>query len=159
MSRQISQSALQAVLAQETDEIILVALKIDHTTLDSPLLFVNDTQDLVRSDGTYLAFPFEIKFPDDSEDDVPTVNIVIDNVDQRVIEELRAIEGRPEITIEIILRSQPNTPEMGPFTMKLKGADYDTMQIRGEIGYEEDFLNQKFPAGSFNPRTAVGMFS
>lgn len=159
MSRQISQSALQAVLAQETDEIILVALKIDHANLDSPLLFVNDTQDLTRSDGTYLAFPFEIGFPDDTEDNNPKVSIVIDNVDQRVIEELRALETKPEITIEIILRSQPNTPEMGPFTMDLKKVDYDDMQIRGEIGYEEDFLNEPVPGKKFTPKTAPGMFS
>lgn len=158
MSRTVSQTALQALLSQETDQIFLVTLKIDHSTLSEPLLFVNDQQDLTRSDGTYLAFPFQIRFPDDTEDNTPQVSIVIDNVDQRVIKTIRSLSTAPSITIEIVLRSQPNTPELGPFTMDLKGVDYDALQIRGEIGYEQDFLNEGFPADEFTPKTAVGMF-
>lgn len=159
MSRTISATALQAVLAQETDEIVLVTLKIDHSSLASPLLFVNDKQDLIRSDGTYVAFPFEVKFPEDTQDNTPKVNIVIDNVDQQVITALRQISSRPTITINIVLKSSPDTPEIGPLSMELKSVDYDALQISGNIGYEEDFLNEPFPSLEFTPKTAAGMFA
>lgn len=159
MSRTISQSALQAMLAQQTDEVVLVALQIDHADMAAPLKFVNDTQDLTRADGEYIGFPFQIKFPEDTEDNTPQVSIVIDNVDQRVIKEIRALQGPPDITIEIILRSQPDTPEVGPLTMKLKKVDYNALAISGTISYSEDFLNEPYPKNKFTPKTAAGMFS
>lgn len=158
MARNISQTAMQAMLARETGEQFLFTLKIDHADLDSPLKFVNDTQDLQRADGTYLAFPFEVNLPTDRQDDIPKVQLAIDNVDQRIIKAIRPLQTKPQITINIVLRSSPDTIEAGPFTMELKKVDYDAHRIRGDIGYEEDFLNEQIPVSSFTPQSTPGLF-
>lgn len=159
MARTISQTALQAMLAQQTDQIFLVTLQIDHPNLSAPLRFVNDTQDLLKGGNTYTGWPFQIKFPEDTEDNTPRVTISIDNVDQTIIREIRAMEAAPDITIEVVLKSSPDTTELGPFTMELKTVDYDELTISGTISYEEDFLNEPFPADSFTPKTAPGIYA
>lgn len=156
--RQVSQTALQALLAQQTGEIFLTIIKIDHPDLASPFRFVNDHAQLVRSDGTYLPAAFEFQLPNDSEDNVPTGELVMDNVDRQIIQAVRPLKVAPDIEINIVLHSSPNTVELGPIQFKLKEFSYDAQTIRGSVGYEEDFLNEGYPKDSFTPRTAQGIF-
>lgn len=156
--RQISATALEAVLAQETDEVFLTIVKISHPTLGSDLRFVNDHAQLVRSDGTYLPAAFEFRLPDDQEDNIPRGEIVLDNVDRQIIAAVRPLQSAPEIEVNVVLASSPNTVEIGPMQFKLKKFDYNELTIRGRLGYDEDFLNEGFPKESFNPRTTPGIF-
>lgn len=159
MAREVSQTALQAVLAEETNKVFLACLKISHPDMATDIRVVHDKQDLTRSDGTYIAFPFKVNLPSDSEDNIPKVNITIGNVDQTIIKELRKLTDPPTIRLEVVLASSPNTVEVGPFDFELKNISYDAFQITGELGYAEDFLNEPFPKDTFNPNTARGMFS
>lgn len=156
--RNISINALQAMLASETDEIFLFTLKISHSSLEDDLLFVNDTQDLERSDGTYQAFPFQVVLPEDSDESNLNMSVVIDNVDQQVIQIIRNLSTSPTIEISVVLKSSPNTIEAGPFEMRLKDVDYDALTISGTVGYDEDFLNEPFPAHQFTPQTTPNLF-
>lgn len=158
MPRNVSQAALQGILAEETGEVFLATLKITHPDMATPIRVVHDKQDLVRADGTYIAFPFKLNLPTDSEDNIPKVSISIGNVDRQIIQSLRTLETPPNITLEVVLASSPNTVEVGPFDFELKRIQYDAFTITGELGYEEDFLDEPFPKDSFNPNTARGMF-
>lgn len=158
MPRSVSQSALQAALAEETDEVFLACLRISHPEMAADIRVVHDKQDLVRSDGTYIAFPFRLNLPTDTEDNIPKVSITIDNVDQQIIKELRKLNSPPTVRLEVVLASSPNTVEVGPFDFELKNISYDAFTITGELGYKEDFLDEPFPKDTFNPNTARGMF-
>lgn len=158
MARNVSQTALQAMLSQQTGEIFLTILKISHPDLEEPFRFVNDRVDLVRSDGTYKACAFEFVLPDETEDNIPSAEIAIDNIDRQIIEAVRPLKVAPEIEINIVLHSTPDVVELGPVEFKLKEFTYDKDVIRGRLGYEEDFLNQQFPKYRFNPRFAPGLF-
>jgi len=156
--RQVSTTALQAMLAQQTDQIFLTCVKISHGSLSSDLRFVNDTQNLSRSDGTYMAAAFEFRLPTDQEDNVPRGQIVLDNTDRQIIQAVRPLNEAPDIEVSIVLRSSPNTIEVGPMSFKLKEFRYDESTISGSLGYEEEFLNASFPKSTFNPRSTPGVF-
>lgn len=156
--RNISTTALQSILAEESGEVWLACVTIDHPSMATPIRVVNDQQDLVRTEGTFIGFPFMISLPADAEDDLPEVGIKIDNVDQTIIQELRSFSSGFTVKLEIVLASSPNTVEAGPFDFVLKDVQYNRLEIQGRLGYEVDLLNDGFPAMSFNPNTARGMF-
>ncbi|NOR27613.1 MAG: DUF1833 domain-containing protein [Lutibacter sp.] len=157
MSRTVSNTALQAMLAQETDEIFLTCLTIDHDDLASPILLVNDSTEIVRTAGTFLPFPFTITLPSDSEDTIPTVNLIIDNIDQSIVEVIRSIDTSPNVTMEIILASTPNVIEAGPYTFRWKTSTYDAFSVTSSLGYD-DILDEPFPSLTFGPSNFPGMF-
>ena len=155
--RELSAEAVQDMLAAQTDEVYLHIVKISHNSLSSDLLFVDNTEDVVRSDGTYKASAFRIQLPNE-DDEVPQVRIQIDNVDQSIIAALRPLQTAPELTVSVIRASTPNVVEVGPYEMVLKQFDYDKYTITGTIGYREDFLNERFPKDQFTPQTTPGIF-
>lgn len=155
--RSLSADAVQEMLSQQTGEVYLHIVKITHANLASDLHFVDNTEDVVRSDATYTAAAFRIQLP--SEDDQqPQIRLQIDNVDQSIIQALRPLNSAPTLTISVIRASAPNTVEVGPYEVKLKQFDYDKFTITGVMGYEEDFLNERFPKDDFTPQSAPGMF-
>ena len=68
MPRTVSLSAMQGAMAQETDEVYLILLDIDHADLPSTLRFVNNDSDVTSNSNLYTAFPFEATMPDDKDD-------------------------------------------------------------------------------------------
>lgn len=158
MARTISATALEAVLAQQTGEQFLTTVEIDHADLTDPLRFVQDTQAVTSNTKEYLPAAFEFQLPDDQEDNVPTGQVVLDNIDQQIIQAVRPLKTAPTITINILLRSSPDTVEMGPIAFELQEFGYDVQTIRGSLSYEEDFLNQAVPRYTFNPRLTPGLF-
>jgi hypothetical protein len=98
--------------------------------------------------------------PPEQEDQMPQVQLVLDNVDRTVIQKIRTINGeRPLVTMEVVLASSPNAVEAGPFVFSVILIDYDASQIHGTIGYDDDLLNTVFPAGSYTPTNSKGLFA
>ena len=157
MARSVSATLEAAVYAQQTDEIFLILLAISHADMSETLRFVNNTEDVVSGGETYTAFPFAIDLPSDTEDSLPSVQLVIDNIDRSIIEELRSIDSAPTIAVSVILASDPDTIECGPLSFSLKSIDYDAKVITAQLGFE-DILNEPFPAGTFTPTDFPGLF-
>lgn len=51
------------MLAQETAEVFVPLLRIEHADLAAPILLAYNTEPVVRADGTYLPYPFQINLP------------------------------------------------------------------------------------------------
>lgn len=158
MSREISQTALRAMFAQETEEVFLICLRISHPDITTFRL-VNNTEPVVRLDGTYQPYPFEVVLPKDTEGQVPQVNLVVDNVDREVSRQLENLQGRPRVEFEVVLASQPDTIEAGPFDFSLMNATVNAIVISGTLGYEDNILNQAFPAQSYSPINSPGLYA
>ncbi len=146
----VSATALQAMLAAQTGEVFLTTVKIEHSGLAQTIRLVNDTQNLVRADGTYIAYPFETSLPMDDDKQLPAVRLAIDNVSRDYIDDLRALSSPPTVTLEVVLASSPDTVEAGPYVFTMKEAGYDALRIEAELGWE-DVASEPFPGGSFDP--------
>jgi hypothetical protein len=157
MPRVLSATAARAVLARECEEVFLVLLEIEHPDIDT-LRIVNNTEKVVRAEGEYLPYPFEAVLPDDTDNASPHVQLRIDNCSREVTRVLRELAGVPKCTMRVVLASNPNHDEVGPFAFSLLNVEYDAFVISAAIGYEEDFLNQAVPAQTYLPSTSPGIF-
>ena len=156
--RVVSPSALQAMLARETDKVFLVALKVMHPSM-ATIRVVNNTQVITRTDGVYQPFPFSLNLPAETDDAVPQITVQFDNVDSLITDAIREISGkRPIMEFDVILADTPDVVEAGPFSFSVISATYDVMTVSCTLGFEEDILNQSVPKGNYNPANSPGLF-
>lgn len=133
-------------------------LKIEHPGLPSTIRLVCNTEALVRADGTYQPYAFQVQLPDQREDQTPQVQVTIDNTDLEVIEAIRTLTGTPTVTLDVVLASQPDTIEAGPFICSLQTATVTASTIQGTLGYEDDVFAQLVPGQSYLPSNSPGLF-
>lgn len=157
MSRNVSATFRAAAYAQETDQVFLVLVKIEHSSLNPPIRIVNNSTNITSGGEEYIGFPFEIELPDDTEDAPSRMSISFCNVDRQVVQAIRSLSGPPTITVSVVLASSPNTVEAGPYTMTLREADYDALRVSGHL-LPEDFLHETYPKDAMTPSNFPGLF-
>ncbi len=159
--RNISPAALREYLAQETDEVVLMCLTFNHSSFAQPYRLVTNTEPLVRAIGEFEPFAFQMNMPAEQEDQVPQVQLTIDNVDNSILVAIRSLPPgeRVEVVMEVVIASAPDDPEVGPISFKILSVDFDESQITGTLGLDDDFLNTVFPADSYTPVNSPGVFS
>jgi len=157
VSRTLSLAARKAVNAQETDEVFLLLLTLDHEDITEPIRVVNNTVDIVSQGETYIAYPFEIALPDEDAESVARVTLRIDNVDRKIVKSLRSISSPSSVGLEVVMAASPDTVEAGPFNMTLVSAEYDALTVTGELAFE-DVLNEPFPGHAYVPSDYPGLF-
>jgi hypothetical protein len=151
----LTPDGLKAALAQNTDAVFLECLTISHPSLSPPIRLVNDRQDLTRTAGTFVAFPFEARLHARSDDMDASAEIVADNVDQRIIEALRGLSHGATVRYEVVLAGSPNNVEQGPFDFEIKGFSANVSTVSLKISFALDFLNEAFPKDYFAPWNAT----
>lgn len=137
--RTLTSTAVSSIHAQETGEVWLVLLTISHSTLATPIRVVNNNEDITSRGNLYQAFPFEIVLPGQDPDSLPKAMLRFDNVDRTAITTIRSVEGPPNVTIEVILASQPDTVEISFPNLTLRNVKYDASIIEGELLFENLF--------------------
>jgi hypothetical protein len=158
VSRNVSDPFRQAVFAQETGEAILVLMEIDHPDLAEPIRVTHNDIDVVSNGSTYIAFPFQIELPTDSDNKAPTARLTIDNVDRRITETVRQIQSPPTVDMRVVRGSDPDTIETEFPQFQLRNITYDAQTISGELNVEQ-FAAEPYPAGRFTPAEFPGLFS
>lgn len=153
----MSTTAVAAVNAEETDEIFLMLLTFDEATLADPIRVVNNTEEIVSNGETFLPVKFEIELPPEVGDSIQAVRLSIDNVDRRIVEAVRLATGRPTATLEIVLASDPDTVEAGPFDFELERADYDALVVTGQLSFD-DVSGLRCPAHIVTPHLYPDLF-
>lgn len=157
MSRSLSLAARRAVNAQETAEVFLLLLTLDHPDLAEPIRVVNNLEPIISRGHSFVAYPFEIALPDEDPDTVARVTLRIDNVDREIVRSLRSITSPLSVSLEVVMAASPDTVEAGPFNMTLAAAEYDALTVTGELAFE-DVLNEPFPGHSYVPGEYPGIF-
>jgi hypothetical protein len=160
MARPLSSAAKAAIFASSTGEAFLCLLTLEHATLPQPIRVSSDGVATVSRGLTFQAFPFEIDMPEESDGAPPKVRLRVCNVDRVITEAVRnAASSSPiEVTLEVVLASQPGTVEAGPFKFKLREVSYDAVVVEGTLAFE-DLLNEPFPADTYSPVDFPGLFS
>lgn len=153
---QITSVFRQAAFAQETDQVFLVLLQIDHPDIE-PIRVVNNFTNVTSNGLEYIGFPFDIELPQDTEDALPQVQVTICNVDRQIVQAVRSLEGPPSMTLSVILASDPNAIQAGPYTLTLRECNYDSMAVTATI-IPEDVLSEAYPGDFFTPAKFPGIF-
>lgn len=156
MSRSLSITAREAVFAQQTGEVFLFLLELDHESYSVPVRVVNDYNDITSNGNLYTAFPFQVVLPKNSEE-ISKATLIIDNVSRELIASVRSIDTGLSASLSLVLASSPDTIEAGPFNFTLTNVMYNAMTIRGELNYE-NILSQQYPKETFTPQNHPGLF-
>ena len=157
MSRALTLSALQAVNAQETDEVFLVLLTLAHDSLIQPVRVTSDAVDTLSRGESFIAYPFDLSLPEDSEALTATAHLSIDNVDRVIIAALRGLQDSPAVTVEIVRAAAPDTVEAVFPDFRLSEIQYDAATVTGTLTIE-DFTAEPYPAVVFAPAGFPGLF-
>lgn len=136
--RSLSPAAVSAMHAPESGEVWLVLLTISNPGMTT-IRVVSNNEDITSRGNTYLAFPFEIELPGQDPDSPSSARLRIDNVDKRIVEAVRSITTPPNVTIEVVLASQPDTVEIAYSDLTLRSVEYDADSVRGELTFESIF--------------------
>lgn len=156
MSRSVSSVFKSSSIASRTDEAFLILITIDHDDLASPIRVTSDGVNTTSNGNTFIAFPFEIHMPDDTDKGVPSASISIDSVDRSVVEAIRTIDSPASVTIQYVLASDPDTIEAEASMLELVDTEWDRVKVTGTISYE-NFDNDAFPAKVYNPKEFPGI--
>lgn len=157
MSRNISATGKQALFSQETSEVFLILITIDHADLAQPIRVTSDSVDTVSRGNTFVAFPFELDLPTDTFDAPPRARLTIDNIDRQIVQAVRDISSPAEVLMEIILASAPDNVEVSFPDFKLSNVNYDALTVSGDL-IVEDFSAEPYPARVFGPADFPGIF-
>lgn len=157
MPRQLSQNALAGLYASTTDEVYLVLATIRHEPTASLLRVVNNTTDIVSRGMHFVAYPFTLTLPSESGTEIGTAIFEIDNVEQLLIDTLRAATSAPRVDIEVVLAANPDLVEIASTDMALRQVNWDASSIKGQL-QNDDILSQRFPAHTYSPDQFQGLF-
>lgn len=157
MTRALSDTAVRAGHAVETDEVWITLITITHASLEDPLRFNDAGVEVVSNGETFFPFPFTLPLPSESEDMVKHAKIVIDNVDRQVMAAVRALRPAPDIQIQIVLASDFDHVEMELPPIPLRGLHADTFSIEGTIA-DVDLGAEPFSGHKITPASFPGMF-
>lgn len=84
--------------------------------------------------------------------------MTIDNTDLSINEAIRTVVGKPTATLTVVLASQPDVIEQGPFVFSLQDAQGDSQTITATLGYETDIFTQQVPGQNYMPTNSPGLF-
>lgn len=152
-----SANFIDAVVNQNTDEVFLFLLTLSHDDLFNPIRVVNNVESITSRGMDFTAFPFDLILPQDDGDTLPQVIISLSNVDLSLVDEIRSLNSSLNVTLEIVLASDPNYVEMSIDGMKTISVQYDAQTIQATCQIE-DVLNLAFPKDAYLPSNFPGLF-
>jgi hypothetical protein len=152
-----SPAFVQAVLQENTEDVFLFLLTLDHADLAQPIRLVNNIESVTSRGNLYSAFPFELVLPQDDGETLPEVIISMSNVTLELIEDVRTLQGALSVTVEIILSDSPDYVEMSIEGMKTNNISYDAQRLQATCQVE-DVLNLAFPQELYLPSNFPGLF-
>lgn len=156
----LSETAVRASLAQQTGEVFLAYLKIEHESFAEPIRIVNNNAPITRADGEYMPWPFAPDWPDSADDTNVAMRITIDNIDTSITKLIRDIVGAPPTCeVGVMLANTPDVVEFGPYKMSIVSATYDQLTIAIQLGREEDPMNLQVPRQRYIPSNSPGLWS
>jgi hypothetical protein len=158
MSRTLSTTTIAAITAQQTNQVLLLALEIDHADLADPIRIVNNNENVTYDGETYSAFPFELNLPIDSDDRPASMSFTISNIDRSIVELIRSIDTKATVIVRVLLYGSPCTLESELPEFNMSQVTYDENVVTCEFVLES-FTQERFPAGGFYPSAFPGMFS
>lgn len=158
MPREVSPEAFRAAYSRESSDTFLELITITHPDIEDVIRVALDTQAVTSNGEEYAAFPFTVELMDQVPDQLPMAKLDISNVDLRVGQAVRMILPKPNVEYRLVLRSQPDTVEMGPIPFLAPTAVYDKNTVSVTLAIDLRLLTEPHPFLTVNPQTCPGAF-
>lgn len=141
--RSLSSAAQVSLMERVTDELWLVLLTIDIDGTEYRVVG-GSHQDVTSNGDVYTPYAFDVLLPAESLETVEQVTLTLDNVDQILVDGLRAAKNPLQFKLQLALYSQPDTIELELDHLESQSVEFDEFQIRATL-ILNDIWNQKFP--------------
>ncbi len=142
---------------QETADVWLVLITIEHSALSIPIRVVNNHESVISAGEEFVGFPFKMTLPSSLEDAPPSGRLVIDNVSQDIVQNIRQINSPASVTIQVIDASTLDIIQFNFPDFQLRDVKANVIQVTGDLTLE-NFVNEPYPAGTFSPSAFPGLF-
>lgn len=158
--RTLTPAMIQALTGQETTEVFVFLITIEHATLSEPLRFSSDPTERVsttpllyktvsRGDD-YFYVPMGIVLPEEVEGSGTVSKLQVSNVGREQIELLRSISDRAQVTVELVLASDPDDVGLVLPVLDLTTASWDSLSLELTLSVESLDM-EPWPSGNFDP--------
>ena len=148
--------ALKQDAWQDSSNLPLVLLEIDHSSLSEPIRVCNNKVNITSNGEDYIGFPFEIILPDSKEDSPPTSKLRIDNVSREIGQAIRLISSPPSVTIKVVRQETPDVIEAEFTGMSMTNVSYDAFSVEADLQFE-DLTKEPYPYLTFSPALFRGI--
>jgi hypothetical protein len=147
----------RAAFAHKTSEVLLTLLELDGEDLGAPIRVVNNKEDITHLGNVYQGFPFFVKKPTNLPHEMPRAELSVCNVDRMIVDAVRDVDSPLTVTITQILASDLDTIEDGPYSLILRDVGFNYGVVFGSL-MVDDILNEPYPADTYDPVVAPGLF-
>lgn len=164
--RSVSSTARTAMYAQSTDEAFITLITIEHETFTEPVRVADDPFELLPLAGVrgvvsrgneFMYMPFTVELPAQDDTGIARARISIDNISREIVAAVRTATSALTISMEVVLASDVDTPEVSIQDFRLERVTYDALHVSGDISVEY-FDLEPFPARRFTPADFPGLF-
>lgn len=157
MSRGSSNNFLNVVNADQPNDIFihLVTVFWPDNSVDR---YAKNYEPVTSRTNTYDASAFEINLPEEPTDSVPTIRMDFTASDRTVLRKLVEATESPLVRLEVVLASDTDIVEMGPFDFDVKEFQIQGPAVSVELGFEP-ILDLAIPQISYTPTLFPGLYS
>lgn len=133
MPRVVSPEARKALQAQTTGEVFLVCVKVSHADWVDDLRMIQNNEAVTVNGDIYLPVAFNFTPPVEEDGSIKQSQLSIANVDQQIIANLRLLKHNPQVEAFVIMASDPDTIEVGPWHFDMRNVSYTDTMISGDL--------------------------
>lgn len=163
--RQLTNDTLRAIFAENTDEIFYTLLTLDTGVEGNEKIHVYNSTETEKGEprkishkgNEFTACPFKMNLPGEGDGSSTEITLTIANVDRSLTETIRNIRKPILVTLEVVLSSDNETTEAGPWNMKLVNVKCDALTIEGTI-IADRFMDEPFTKGNFDASNFPALF-
>lgn len=156
MSRDSSSKLLSIVNSETPADVFLYVVTVKWEDLTYSR-FVRNYEDIISRGNTFTASSFEIALPEEPLDTIPTIKFRFGVSEKVPLQRLITATQLPELTLEVVLASNPDIVEVGPFTFDMRGFSINGVIVDVEAGFEP-FLDLSVPQLKYTPMLFPGLF-
>jgi hypothetical protein len=166
MTRDLSLTLREAINAQESGEVPIFLVTIDHDEADEPILLSSDPTERVTdvplvygttSNGDFYQFvPMSLPLPDESDEAAPRTQIRISHINREVAILARSVTTPGTAQIKMVLASSPDDVEVETPVMDILAATLEAGELTLDLGLNS-MMREPFPADNFDPAGFPGL--
>ena len=132
---------------ETTGEVVLTLVRLSHASWVDDIRLVGNTEDLEHLGETFEAAEISISLPDQADDRNPSMRWTYVDYDGAHTAQVRETNDEISVEISVVLASDPDTVNSGPFDGEIRSATLAPGMISGEITVYpvlEELANVKF---------------
>jgi len=166
MTRTLSLDFREAVHAQESGEVPIFLVTIDHDDLDEPIYLSTDPTQLVSdvplvyktvsNSIDFIYLPMSVVLPDEREGAAPRSQLRISNVTQDLVAMIRSTTTPARAKIQLVLASALDDVEVESPWLDVIAANANSGEITIDLSLNS-MTTEMLPSDSFDPSSFPGL--